>query len=120
MLQDLWDFDIPVSPEAVKQQLRNRNVPVAERGKPQKFALLLLNKLKGVVSATNSDQPKAIVGPSPEALAKLSREQMQISMFTEEDDCSPELDALWIPRRKVPSVCPRAIHNVCNSMCTCT
>ena len=51
VLQDLMDFDIPVSPEAVRQQLRNLNIPVEERSKPQKFALLLLNKLKGVATS---------------------------------------------------------------------
>ena len=120
VLQELWDFDIPVNPVAVKQQLRNHNVPVAERGKPQKFALLLLNKLKGVATSPTNSQPKTIVGPTVEALTKLGRQQMEASMFTESDACSAELDALWIPRRKVPFTCPRTTYNIFNSMCTRT
>ena len=56
VLQDLMDFDIPVSPEAVRQQLHNLNIPVEERGKPQKFVLLLLNTLKGVTSYQSDNQ----------------------------------------------------------------
>ena len=101
VLQELYDFDIPVSPEAVKQQLRSLNVQVSERGKAQKFALMLLNKLKGVVASPTTSQSKTVVGPSAAELAKKARDEMDRSMFTEADACTEQLDALWLPRRKV-------------------
>ena len=123
VLEKLCKHELPADLALVESELTRRQIDVSSVRSAQQKATLLLDVMHrgtdgagppvGEEPVQIRDTPRMLECPSADALATQALVTVNQLMFNEADKCTPAMEQMWHPRRKVK------MHDVNTCCCTC-